>query len=234
MNILIPAAGAGRRFREAGYKEPKPLIYMRASYMLQEVVRNVQPFFGDFKVILLASRYVRDRTRNLWDDGWVVDGVTDGAARTALVAKSIIDNDNPLLIANSDQLIDWRGSIDSFISAAEKGDGGVVLFESDGNPKWSYADFDPELGRITKIAEKRVISNYATAGIYYWKRGRDFVRSAEQMIAKNIRTNCEFYIAPSYNELIAEGATIVPYVIPATAMHGLGTPEDLEAYLASR
>lgn len=212
--------------------------------MLQEVVENVAPA-GDFGLFLVASRELKDAgliwfkndvtPRALVTGHAIVDGITQGAACSALLVKQAIDNDDPLLIANSDQLIDWpTGSIDDFIARCRPYDGGVVLFESDGNPKWSYASFDVELSRITRIAEKDPISKYATAGIYYWKRGRDFVRSAEQMIAKDIRTNGELYIAPTYNELIAEGADIMPYVIPTSAMHGLGTPEDLEAYLASR
>lgn len=242
MNILIPAAGAGRRFKEAGYKQPKPLIDVGGKPMLFQVIDNVTPSgkTSNRRWTLMLNGPVGTPWHSSmpWPMNTTIRpvmGLTDGAARTALLADFAINTDDPLLIANSDQLIDWpKGSVDDFIARARPYDGAVVLFEADGNPKWSYASFDVELSRITRIAEKDPISKYATAGIYYWKHGRDFVRSAEQMIAKDIRTNGEFYIAPTYNELIAESADIMPYIIPSNAMHGLGTPEDLEAYLASR
>ena len=243
LNVLIPAAGAGRRFKEAGYG-PKPLILIPpdGKCMLQAVFENVAPS-DSFSYILIASLELKEsvvpwsassiRGRIERTGYRLVDGLTEGAACSALLAKEWLDND-PLLIANSDQLIDWpTGSIDDFIARCKPYDGGIVLFEADGDSKWSYASFDVELSRVTRVAEKDPISKYATAGIYYWRRGGDFVRSAEAMIAANDRTNGEFYIAPSYNYFIREGADIMPFVIPAESFHGLGTPEDLEKYLAS-
>jgi hypothetical protein len=82
---------------------------------------------------------------------------------------------------------------------------------------------------VTEVAEKIVISNNATVGIYGWKTGAEYVKSAEQMISKNIRTNNEFYICPVYNESILNGNVLVPYFVDS--MHGVGTPEDLDNYI---
>ena len=82
---------------------------------------------------------------------------------------------------------------------------------------------------VTEVAEKDPISNIATCGIYWYRRGSDFVKYADQMIEKNIRVNNEFYIAPVYNELIGDGKKLIPFFVHS--MWGIGTPEDLNYYL---
>jgi len=155
-----------------------------------------------------------------------VEKVTEGAACTALLAKEFIDNDERLMIANSDQMIDWRETPQPLYERDI--DGGVYVFNAT-HPKWSFVKVD-ETNKVTEVAEKKPISDIATTGIYFWKRGKDFVRCAEQMIDKNMRVNNEFYIAPVFNEIIPEdGKTIgIEYV---NKMWGIGTPEDLETYL---
>jgi dTDP-glucose pyrophosphorylase len=134
-----------------------------------------------------------------------------------------------MILTNSDQFIEWD-STDFMYQMNEKGyDGSIICFEAT-HPKWSFAKTD-ENGIITEVAEKKPISNQATAGIYYWKRGSDFVKSAEQMIEKDIRVNNEFYVCPTYNELIQDGKVIYNYPISSDKMWGLGTPEDLNYYL---
>jgi hypothetical protein len=152
-----------------------------------------------------------------------IDGLTDGAARTTLFAKDLIDNDTPLLIANSDQVIVWSPS--AFTATLASVDA-VALFKAD-DSKWSYSKIED--GFITEIAEKKVISDNANVGIYGWAKGSEYVKCAEQMIAKDIKTNNEFYIAPVYNEAIADGHKVVPYFVEE--MHGIGTPEDMNNYI---
>ena len=106
-------------------------------------------------------------------------------------------------------------------------DGGIVTFIAS-HPKWSFVKLN-DAGEVTLVAEKKPISNIATVGIYYFKKGKYFVDSAEQMIKKNIRTNNEFYIAPTYNEMIEAKKKILQY--PIAEMRGLGTPEDLSKFL---
>ena len=156
-----------------------------------------------------------------------IDGITDGAAVTALKAKELINNDEELIIANSDQWINWNPQ--HFLSFLQNNDadGGIITFIST-HPKWSFVKVN-ESGLITELAEKKPISNIATAGIYYYKHGKTFVEAAEQMITKNIRTNNEFYIAPAYNEIIQNGGKVFHY--PVAEMYGLGTPEDLQYFL---
>jgi HAD superfamily hydrolase (TIGR01509 family) len=230
-NILIPMAGSGSRFFKAGYKDPKPLIDVDGKPMIQKVIENME-IPGNYIFIVQAEHYkkyiLEDVLTGLVPGCKIiqVDGVTDGAARTALLAKQYIDNQRPLVIANSDQLLDWDSS--RFISQLlEIGvDGNMALFLAN-EEKWSYAKI--KNNRIVEVAEKVVISNNASTGIYGWAKGSDYVKYAEQMIDKNIRINNEFYICPVYNEAIKDNKRILPMFVDK--MYGLGTPEDLEKFL---
>ena len=156
-----------------------------------------------------------------------VDGVTEGAACTALLAKKHIDNDNPLFFANSDQFVEWDSNEFMYKMNETEADGGIVTFKAT-HPKWSFAKID-EQGLVTEVAEKNPISDLATVGFYYWKNGSDFVKYAEEMIEKDIRVNNEFYVCPVFNQAIQDGKQIRTFDIKG--MWGLGTPEDLNNYL---
>jgi dTDP-glucose pyrophosphorylase len=156
-----------------------------------------------------------------------VDGVTEGAAVTALLAKEHINNDNPLFFANSDQFVEWDSNEFMYKMNETDADGGMVTFKAT-HPKWSFAQINEE-GLVTEVAEKNPISDIATVGFYYWKQGSDFVKYAEQMIEKDIRVNNEFYVCPVFNEAIQDNKHIRTFNIEK--MWGLGTPEDLKYYL---
>ena len=232
MNILIPMAGRGKRFEDVGYSFPKPLIDIEGKPMIQLIIENLN-LTG--KHIFLCQKehyekYALDKLLEMLSPNCKIiqiDGITDGAAVTALKAKELINNDEELIIANSDQWINWNPQ--HFLSFLQNNDadGGVITFIST-HPKWSFVKVN-ESGLITELAEKKPISNIATAGIYYYKHGKTFVEAAEQMITKNIRTNNEFYIAPAYNEIIQNGGKVFHY--PVAEMYGLGTPEDLQYFL---
>jgi len=232
MNVLIPMAGAGSRFSQAGYTFPKPLIQVRDRPMIQLVVDNLGLEANFIYVVQKAHRekYNLDALLNLITPGCTVvetDGLTEGAACTALLAKQHIDNDNPLFFANSDQFVEWSPIEFMYNMQETLSDGGIVTFEAT-HPKWSFAKTD-ENGIVTEVAEKNPISTEATVGYYYWKHGADFVKYAEQMIEKDIRVNNEFYVCPVFNEAIADGKTIRTF--KTQKMWGLGTPEDLEYYI---
>jgi len=232
MNILIPMAGAGSRFAQAGYTFPKPLIEISKKPMIQVVVENIN-INANYIFIVQKShskQYNLHTTLNLIKPNCTIietEGITEGAACTTLLAKEHINNNEPLLIANSDQFIKWNSNDFMFYMHSTKADGGILTFEST-HPKWSYIKTD-QAGKITEVREKMPISNKATVGIYYWSKGSDYVTYAEQMINKNIRTNNEFYVCPVFNEAIADNKEIRAYNIEE--MHGLGTPEDLENFL---
>ncbi len=156
-----------------------------------------------------------------------MDGLTEGAACTTLLAKDLINNDNPLLMANSDQVIEWNSNECLYAFDADAIDGGILTFKAT-HPKWSYAKVGDD-GFVCEVAEKNPISDNATVGIYYWKRGSDYVKYAEQMINKNIRVNNEFYVCPVFNEAISDWKKI--RIKEVSQMWGIGTPEDLSHYL---
>lgn len=231
-NVLIPMAGLGSRFQKAGYSMPKPLIDVSGVPMIEKVVNNLNI---DANFIFVVQRehekYKVSETLNRIAPGCkivYVDSITEGAACTTLLAKEHIDNNDPLLLANSDQFIDWdSGRFYYQMADQQELDGSIITFNAS-HPKWSYAKLGAD-GYVNEVAEKNPISDMATVGIYYWNKGSDYVKYAEQMIAKNIRTNGEFYVAPVFNEAIGAGKLFKTYSIEK--MWGLGTPEDLSHYL---
>lgn len=239
INIVVPMAGRGSRFANVGYTTPKPLIEFGGRPMIQWVIDNIRPARPHRFVFLCLDEHLRahpavpEALYRLCPGCEIVRvvGVTEGAACTALLAKHLIDSDEPLMIANSDQYIDLP--IEEYLTTLdrERAAGLIMTFWSD-HPKWSYCRLASD-GLVTEVVEKQVVSNDATVGIYNFARGRDFVRAAERMIDLGLRVNGEFYVAPAYNQLIAEGARIVVRSIGAegAGMHGLGTPEDLAAFL---
>lgn len=232
MNILIPMAGAGSRFEKAGYTFPKPLIDVKGRPMIQVVADNLNIKANYIYVVQKDHRekYNLDTLLDLITPGCKIvetDGLTEGAACTALLAKQYIDNDAPLFFANSDQFVEWDSNEFLYKMNETDADGGIVTFKAT-HPKWSFAKVNEE-GLVTEVAEKKPISDTATVGYYYWKHGSDFIRYAEQMIEKDIRVNNEFYVCPVFNEAIADGKQIRVFNIEK--MWGLGTPEDLKNYL---
>jgi dTDP-glucose pyrophosphorylase len=234
MKVIIPMAGAGSRFEKSGYSFPKPLIpvkNMNDKPMIQVIVENLNV---DAEFIFICrkehnEKYNLKQLLNLIAPNCklvFVDSLTEGAACTTLLAKEFINNNDALLIANSDQFVEWDSNEFMYSMTDPTIDGGILTFENS-HPKWSYVKLDDN-GFVLEVREKEVISNEATVGIYYWQRGSDYVHFAEQMIAKNIRVNNEFYIAPVYNEAISDGKKIKIFRTPK--MWGLGTPEDLHYF----
>jgi len=232
LNVLIPMAGAGSRFQQAGYTFPKPLIEVKGKPMIQVVVENLNIKANFIYVVQKEHRekYNLDTLLNLITPNCKiveVDGITEGAACTALLAKEYINSENPLFFANSDQFVEWDSNEFLYKMNETNADGGIVSFRAT-HPKWSFAKID-EQGLVTEVAEKNPISDIATVGYYYWKQGSDFVKYAEDMIEKDIRVNGEFYVCPVFNQAIEDNKEIRTFDIPK--MWGLGTPEDLKYYL---
>lgn len=232
MNVLIPMAGAGSRFEQAGYTFPKPLIDVNGKPMIQRVVENLNIDATHIFIVQKShyEKYSLKHTLRLISPNCKivqVEGMTEGAACTTLLAKKLINNNEPLVLANSDQHVDWDSNQFMYSSMADDIDASILTFHST-HPKWSYAKLNED-GFVTEVAEKKPISNNATVGIYFWKKGSDYVRCAEKMIEKNIRVNNEFYVCPVYNEALIEGARVKTFHVDK--MWGLGTPEDLDTFL---
>jgi len=231
-------AGAGSRFAVAGFKDPKPLIRLHGMPMIKLIINNLTPKIAHRFIFVCqkehANQYALREKLNEWAPGCAVveiEGLTMGAACTVLKAKDLINTDEPLMIANSDQFVDI--SIDDYLleMGSNKLDG-LIMTMTTIDPKWSFVKLSNEK-LVIDVVEKKAISNEATVGIYNYKHGADFVTAAEKMIQQNIAVNGEFYVAPAYNLMIQENKKIGIYNIGAegNGMYGLGIPSDLELFL---
>jgi len=237
VNIVIPMAGQGSRFSKAGYEKPKPFIDVDGKPMIVRVLENLA--YPDARYILIARKEHMEKEAELvkqiekeFNAIFIpIDKLTEGTACTVLYARKYINNDEPLLIANSDQIVDM--SIADFIDdcSNRKLDGSILTFIDEyKDPKWSFAKLD-ENNFVTEVKEKVVISEFATVGIYLYSKGKEFVDASIDMIIENDRVNNEFYTCPTYNYAIKDGSRIGIYNIEFEQMHGIGTPEDLNLYL---
>ena len=236
INIVIPMAGRGSRFANAGYALPKPLIEIDGKPMIKVVIDNLTPQKDHRFIFLCLKDHIEkydlvNRLQDYSKDCIVipVSEVTEGAACTVLLAEEYINNQDQLMIANSDQYVDIN--IDDYLNSIDGYDGIIMTMKADDN-KWSYIRI-AEDGLVSEVREKQVISNEATVGIYNYLKGSDFVSAAHKMIEKDIRVNNEFYVAPVYNEMIEEGKKITYYNIGSirNGMYGLGVPEDYEWFV---
>jgi NDP-sugar pyrophosphorylase family protein len=238
LNIVLPMAGHGSRFAQAGYTDPKPLIPVFGRPMIERVVDNLRPQRPHRFIFLCQqehlTRYPLAERLQAMAPGCAiipVQQVTEGAACTVLLARELIDSDDALMIANCDQYVDV--DINDYLARTdEPGLDGLIMTMTADHPKWSYVELDGS-GTITRVVEKEVVSNEATVGIYNFARGRDFVAAADAMIAADLRVNGEFYVAPGYNQLLAQGQRLAYYNIGAdrAGMYGLGVPDDLNYFL---
>ncbi len=237
LNIVVPMAGRGERFKNKGYDFPKPLIeVVEKKPMIQIAVENIAPAYEHrFIFICLREHYEKYALKDLFKlitsdhEVVVIDKPTRGQACSVLLAKEFIDNDeDDLLTANCDQFID--ANIEDFITFSRKGNmhGSIITFKGT-HFKWSFVKKD-ENGFVIEAAEKRPISNDATTGLYYFRKGKYFTEGIQRQIEKDVSINGEFYICPVYNEMILKDMKIVTYEIPADKMYGLGTPEDLKNF----
>ena len=238
MNILIPMAGLGSRFKICGYEKPKPLIIVDDAPMIE---RSISTLNIEGTYIFVIREY--DNSQNTKDlvaclrrikpDCKIVitDKITSGAAETCLLAKDHINNSEKLVIANCDQLMDWKS--ENFIKATKKDFDGLVVTHTSVDPKNSFISLD-ENGLAKELREKKAISDVALIGIHYWKKGSDFVRSAEEMIKNQSKDAGEYYVAPTYNLLIKQGLKISNYHLEKNEYHPIGTPKDLKIYIGKK
>ena len=240
INIVIPMAGQGSRFAKAGYEKPKPFIDVNGKPMIVRVLENLA--YPDARYILIARKEHIEKEKELviqiekeFNAIFIpIDKLTEGTACTVLYARKYINNDEPLLIANSDQIVDMN--ISDFIDDCKDKnlDGSILTFIDEfKDTKWSFAKID-ENNLVTEVKEKVVISEYATVGIYLYSKGKYFVNATIDMIIENERVNGEFYTCPTYNYAINEDAKIGIYNIDFKQMHGIGTPDDLNEYLENK
>jgi len=232
LRIIIPMAGEGKLFKKMGYSFPKPLIDINGKPMIQWVTENIN---AEAKFIFIVKKadyqkYNLKHLLNLLENNCeiiILDKPTQGAAITVLKAKGLFDDKDPIAIIATDQLLEWNSNEFFYAMAADECDGGIVTFEST-HPKWSYSIIGDN-GFVTETAEKKPISRNASAGVYYFKRGSDFIKYANQMINKGLTFENEYYVCPVYNEMVADEKKI--RIFPIKKMWSFSTPEDVELFL---
>ena len=230
LNVLVPMAGKGKRFRDAGYSQPKPMISIAGKPMIDWALKSLGGLTMPHRFIFIALEDDLNAGLEtlLANRGKVVPipNVTEGAVNTTLCAENFIANDDPLVIANCDQYLEW--DFQTFINTAQGFDCSVVVFESE-NPHHSY--IEARGNEIVKVKEKEIISSLACGGIYFYRSGLDYIAGAKKLIESNERTNGEFYITPVFNKLIELNKKITYFKIPNKNKHMLGTPEEVQDFL---
>lgn len=229
LNIVIPIAGKAQRFIDAGYTAPKPLILVRDRHMIDWAMSSIK--HDDARLIFIVRRdhvnaHSIDRIlkSRFGSDTEVVilDKITRGTLETCLLSSEFIDNDDPMIIYTPDV---YFGPQFDPSSIPDDLDGFLLTFKAN-SPAHSYAKVED--GFVIRTAEKEVISNHAAVGVYYFKRGADFVKYGNRMIRDEVTVNGEFYVCPIYNLLIEHGLKVG--CLDTKKMHVLGTPDDLEFF----
>lgn len=236
-NVVIPMAGLGSRFAKQGYAKPKPFIEVLGKPMIERVIENLNVTNARYILIARKEHITSEinTIEKLKEDYDIIvvpiEKVTEGAICTVLHTRELINNDEPLLLANCDQIVD--SDINLYINDClnKNADGSILTFVDDErNPKWSFAKIN-EQHWVTEVREKVAISEFATVGLYFFTKGKYCVNYAIDMIVRNDRVNNEFYTCPIYNYAIADDKKITHYLIDSEKMYGIGIPEDLNKFL---
>lgn len=237
INVLIPLSGGSKFFDAEEYFYPKMLIEIMGKPMIQHAIENLQTMQKDLQFIFVVKKsdcikFHLDDTLRLLTYGEckiiVLDGETKGAACSALMAIDTIDNEDPLVIANFDQVIDCNLA-DLYGEFRQSGSEAGCLVFTTTHPRWSFVLLD-EKDCVLETAEKRPLSRNAIAGFYYYRRGKDFVEAAKSMILKSCSNVDIFYISPTFNELILKNKSIKAIRIPNEKYHSFYTPQKIEEY----
>lgn len=246
INVIIPMAGRGKRFKDAGFELPKPFIKVKGEPMFYRRIENIlnNLIYQDLNIVIVIleehAQFINDINkcmelfrkrdlikRKLKYEIIVIQDVTEGAACTALLTKDSLDLERPTWITDCDHIINDTYHLAEATNYFKdnKANAGLICHLSD-NPKWSYCKISDK--RTTYVAEKEVISNIANCGDYYYETAQLFIDNAEEMIYKNDRSKSEFYLAPTMNYIIRNGGLVMSYMV--NNMCGLGIPEDLKEY----
>lgn len=239
MKVVIPMAGAGSRFAKQGDLTPKPLITVQGKTLIEHAIES---FNVDAQFVFVTRRYsdpahntqLSDILSRLRPEHKEIQlsQVSQGASDSVLAAESLINNTEPLVVYNCDQIFNWDPQ--EFVTWVQQQacDGAIVLYNNT-DPKNSFAVIDQN--KVTEVVEKKCVSDHALVGFHYWKRGCDFVRSAHRLKAE-FRTSGrpECYVSETYNYLIQEGAHIAPYHVAPHVYVPLGTPEDVTTYVGAQ
>jgi dTDP-glucose pyrophosphorylase len=236
INIVIPMAGEGSRFKDVGIETPKPLIEIDGKTLIEHSVSTLG-IAGRF--IFITKKYSdpldNEKLSKILSKlapnhiEICTDKPQYGTSYSALLAKDYINNDEELILTNCDQHLVWDP--ESFLEKSRaNGIDGSILVHNSSSHKHSYAVIKNNF--VAHLAEKNPVSSDALVGLHYWKHGKDFVQSAENLVAECVKDSKESYVSLTYNYLIESGKKIIAHAISANSYISLGTPRDLEIYQA--
>jgi dTDP-glucose pyrophosphorylase len=238
LQLLIPAAGKGSRFADVGFQTPKPLIPIWDIPMLIWVLNNFPLAAEDEISILCQSEHripeqlipftsqMNKTVRFIEIDYW-----TDGPAHSLELLLAGLDDQSPVICANSDQFI-FSGLPEFVLAVRTGGTSGQILTMEASGAAWSYVGRD-KFGKVNRVVEKQEISNEATVGVYGWDSIKTLRSALGWQRASGLKVNNEYYVAPSYQFLIESNLEISTHSVGehGIGVHGLGIPSDLEHFL---
>ena len=233
LKLIMPMAGNGQRFFDAGYDLPKPLIDVKGKPMFVRVLENIK-YGTDIHVIVrkdhIEQYNIDTKIKEHCPEATVhvINEPNEGACCTVLEAVDP-DSDAPFLVANCDQLMVWDKKKFYTPGGNYPGvAGGTIMtfYPNHDKPIHSYVKLDITGRYVIQLAEKEMISNIATTGVYHFGSQKKFVQAANHMMKMNDRTNNEFYLAPVYNYILEP---VKVYMVDEFI--GMGTPEELKATL---
>ncbi len=237
INVLMPLSGGSKFFDSEEYFYPKMLIEIQGKPMVQHAIENLQTIHKELQFVFIVKKsdcakfHLDDTLRLLANDSCkiiMLDHETKGAACSALMAVDEINNNDPLIISNFDQIIDANLSKLYSEFKSSEADAGCLVFNTT-HPRWSFVLLD-EQDFVLETAEKRPLSRNAIAGLYYYRRGKDFVDAAQSMIRKSCSNADNFFVSPTFNELILKNKKIKALKIPNEQYHSFYTPQKIEEY----
>ena len=236
INIIIPMAGSNQVADQAENYFPSPLIEIGSKPLIQLVINNLSSIKDEKKFIFIVKesdceKFYLDNTIKLLTQNCEIIKLrkdTQGAVCSSLMAIESINNNDPLIIANGNQIIDV--DYNKVLSYYQKNnfEAGTICFESV-HPKWSYVRMD-ENDDVVETAEKRPISKNAIAGFYYFKKGTSFVDASFKMILNGRKVNGLYFIAPTFNELILENKKIGVFKIKIDNYHSFYTAKKIQEF----
>ncbi|AUH74276.1 sugar phosphate nucleotidyltransferase [Legionella sainthelensi] len=230
MNIVIPMAGLGSRFAQSGFTLPKPLINVGHKPMYRRAVDCLPLTFAKKLIFIIRENEYVDTLKDDIETNYedlplalvILKHETEGQAETLLYCSEYLDLNEPTLIHNCDTYIKENFNWDHLVQ--QNIDGAIVLFNSQ-EERWSYAKLDSNQQYIIDVQEKKVISDYATTGTYFFKNTSDLLEITAKNIQANVRENNEFYLSSTYKSMLQMSKKIIP--LWTQKMFCFGTPQDL-------
>ena len=244
MKIILPMAGNGNRFVQKGYADPKPLIKVNGKRIIEYILDMFDREHDQF-VFICNDKHLEDTDmRSVLSSSVKTSTIVSmpqhklGPVYTVQQAYSHIEDDEEVIVSYCDNPHLWNRT--HFEQTMHNGEfDGCVLTHTGFHPhtlaNTKMAFVKGSDGVLEEIKEKACytddpMSEHASTGVYYFKRGRDIKRYFDLAIEQKIQYNGEFYVTLVYNLLVQDGLKVGYYDTPFVTV--FGTPEEVENFLS--